>query len=451
MTPEVLARHGARNLPRYTSYPTALRLGPCAEPGPPQAYLAEAAAAAEVSLYVHVPFCERLCWYCGCHTSVSPGYGRIARYHAALLAELQLWAAALGDNAPPLAHLHFGGGSPNALAPRDFLELVRAIRHTFPIRADAEIAAELDPGRLSRAFIAALGEAGVTRVSLGVQTFDPAVQARINRRQPFAQVAEAVANLRASGVGAVNFDLMYGLPGQTPASVGETARLAASLRPQRLAVFGYAHVPWAKKHQSMIREADLAGSAERREQALAADEALTSAGYARIGLDHYALPDDPLTAAAAQNRLRRNFQGYTADPAAVLIPLGASSIGQSPGWIVQNAPRTDEWAKAIAAGRPPITRIARVSAEDRLRGRVIERLMCQLEADVGAICQEEGQPEDALDDCLEAAAPLAADGLCRRVGRRLQVAPEARLLVRAVAAVFDAYLEDGPGRHARAI
>lgn len=451
MTPEVLARYGARNLPRYTSYPTALRLAPHAPPGPPEAYLAEAAGAPDLSLYVHVPFCERLCWYCGCNTSVSPGYGRIARYQAQLLAELQLWTAALGHRPPPLAHVHFGGGSPNALTPPDFLSLVQAIRDAFPVRAQAEVAVELDPGRLSFAFVAALGEAGVTRASLGVQTFDPAVQERINRPQPFAQVAEATANLRACGVEAVNFDLMYGLPGQTPESVGESARLAASLRPQRLAVFGYAHVPWAKKHQAMIREEELGTSAARWEQALAADAALTAAGYARIGLDHYALPGDPLAIAAAQGRLRRNFQGYTADPASVLIPLGASSIGQSPGWIVQNAARTDHWAQAIAAGRAPITRVAQISGEDRLRGRVIEQLMCQLEVDVGALCRAEGHPENLLDDCLEAAAPLVADGLCRREGRSLLVAPEARLLVRAVAALFDAYLEAGPGRHARAI
>lgn len=450
MRPDVLARHGARNLPRYTSYPTALRLAARAEPGPPEHYLAEARGAAALSLYVHVPFCERLCWYCGCNTSVSPQYGRIARYKERLLAELQLWTEALGAPAP-LAHVHFGGGSPNALVAQDFLSLVAAVRAALPIRPEAEIAVELDPGRLTDAFVAALGEAGVTRASLGVQTFDPDVQQRINRPQPFAQVAQAVLQLRACGVASVNLDLMYGLPGQTPESVAASARLAASLRPERLAVFGYAHVPWVKKHQAMIPAQDLAGPAGRWEQALAADTALAAAGYTRIGLDHYALPGDPLAIAAAQGQLRRNFQGYTADPAAVLLPLGASSIGQSPGWIVQNAARTDAWAQAITAGRLPIARAAPVTAEDRLRGRIIEQLMCQLQADVGALCRAAGRAEHALDACLEATAPLVAEGLCRREGRRLLVAPEARLLVRAVAALFDAYLEAGPGRHARAI
>jgi oxygen-independent coproporphyrinogen-3 oxidase len=451
MTPDALLRHGARNLPRYTSYPTALRLAPRGEPGPPGPYLEEVRAAAALSLYAHIPFCERLCWYCGCHTTVAPNYARVARYTDRLAAELALWAEAVGPEPPPLAHLHFGGGSPNALSPQDFLELMQAVARRFPLQAGAEIAVELDPGRLTEGFIAALGAAGVSRVSLGVQTFDPKVQAKINRIQPLAQVAEAMAGLRACGVKAINFDLMYGLPEQSALSVWESARAAAALRPQRLAVFGYAHVPWAKKHQSMIREEELGDVGARWEQACAADEALTGAGYVRIGLDHYALPDDALSIAAAAGRLRRNFQGYTADPAPVLIPLGASSIGQSPGWMVQNAARTDVWAGEIAAGRPPVTRAVRISAEDRLRATVIEQLMCALEADVGALCRAAGQPENALDACLDAAAELEADGLCRREGRLLRVPHGARLLVRAAAALFDAYLDAGPGRHAKAI
>jgi oxygen-independent coproporphyrinogen-3 oxidase len=320
----------------------------------------------------------------------------------------------------------------------------------FALRPGAEIAVELDPGMLSEAFVDAMGPAGVTRASLGVQTFDPVVQAKVNRVQPVEVVEAAVARIRGAGVAGLNFDLMYGLPGQTPDNVAESVRTALSLGPDRVAVFGYAHVPWMKKHQGMIDEAELAGVDGRWEQAEAADAALVGAGYVRIGLDHYALPSDPLARAAATGALRRNFQGYTDDPAPVLIPVGPSSIGAFREGFVQNAIATDEWARAVAAGRLPVARDLEVTADDRLRAAVIERLMCDLAVDVGALCERFGRPADALDGELADAAGLQPDGLCTVAGRRVSVPDPARRLMRVVAACFDARL-GGERRHAKAV
>jgi oxygen-independent coproporphyrinogen-3 oxidase len=438
-----------RNLPRYTSYPTALAFE-ADQAAIGQGWFGATRPDDRLSVYVHVPFCRRLCWYCGCHTTITHGYERVAAYADLLEHEIDLVARRLGEH-DGLAHLHFGGGSPNALNPADFQRLVDRLKDVFGLRPGAEIAAELDPGLLSDAFIEAVGEAGVTRVSLGVQTFDPQVQTLVNRIQPIEQVARAVEGLRQAGVRGMNFDLMYGLPGQTAENVRESARRAAQMRPDRVAVFGYAHVPWTKKHQVMIREADLADLDERWAQAEAADAALVEAGYVRIGLDHYALPDDPLSEAAATGRLRRNFQGYTDDPAPVLVPIGPSSIGQFREGFVQNLAPTDQWAARIAKGEPPLARALALSGEDRLRAAVIERLMCDLTVDVEATCREHGFPSDHLADSVDSLDALRVAGFCIRDGARVTVPEGARRLMRVVAAAFDARLQTTPARHAKAV
>jgi oxygen-independent coproporphyrinogen-3 oxidase len=439
-----------RNLPRYTSYPTSLAFGPAVDDVEARSWLSAMRPDETISAYVHGPFCRRLCWYCGCHTTVVHEYGRVANFHQALMREADLWADALGDHAG-LAHLHFGGGSPNALSPEDFLSLARRLTARLLLRPGAEIAAELDPGMLSADFIDACGEAGVTRISLGVQTFDPEVQTKVNRIQPFEMVAEAARRIRAVGVTGLNFDLMYGLPGQTPGNVRQSVERALELRPDRVAVFGYAHVPWMKKHQVMIKDADLADVHGRWAQAEAADEALVRGGYVRIGLDHYALPDDALSRAAANGGLRRNFQGYTDDPAPVLIPIGPSSIGRLNQGFVQNHVPTDAWSQAITAGRLPVNRILAVGPEDELRAAVIERLMCDLRADVGVVCIEHGFASDALDDAVAEVAALQPAGLAQVEARTVRIPQSARRMMRVVAACFDACLPRSAARHARAV
>jgi len=441
--PAEWAELATRGLPRYTSYPTARAF----EPLPPasaaafDALVGRARPGQTLSAYVHVPFCRRLCWYCGCHTSVVHDYARIAAFHQAALDEVDLWAARLGEH-DGLAHLHVGGGSPNALSPEDFVRLVERLSNRFGLRPGAEIAVELDPALLEPAFAQAAGASGVTRASLGVQTLDPDVQARINRIQSFDRVAQAVADLRAAGVGAINFDLMYGLPGQSAMSVTATAEQAVLLRPDRLAVFGYAHVPWMKKHQAMIQEAELADVPGRWEQAAAIDAVLVNAGYLRIGLDHYARVDDALVTALHSGRLRRNFQGYTDDPADRLIPVGPSAIGQFEPGYVQNAIAHDAWRRSVAEGRLPVARRLLLTPEDRLRAEIIERLMCELQVDVVAVCRAHGFEADHLNEAIQAAAELARLGLCQVEAGRITVPEPARRLLRLTAACFDADTPD---------
>ena len=448
--PPAWRSHAARSLPRYTSYPTAIAFEPVADDAETRTWLSAIRPDQTISAYVHVPFCRRLCWYCGCHTSVVHDYDRVGAFFETLMREVDLWADDLGPHAGA-AHLHFGGGSPNALSPDHFRTLVLHMADRFALRPGAEVAVELDPGMLSDAFIDAAGAAGVTRASLGVQTFDGDVQVRVNRIQPFDRVAAATRRLRQVGVDAINFDLMYGLPGQTPENVAASTAAAASLRPDRVAVFGYAHVPWMKKHQVMIKEGELPDGDGRWAQAEAADAVLRAAGYLRIGLDHYALPDDPLALAAAAGTLRRNFQGYTDDPAPVLVPVGPSSIGRFAAGFVQNAAATDVWSRAVESGCLPVARSLLVSAEDDLRAGVIERLMCDLTVDVGSECLGRGFEATALDAAIAAASALQIDGLCRVEGRTVTIPAEAFRLMRVVAACFDAGLLPAERRHARAV
>ena len=447
---EALLVHASRNLPRYTSYPTALAFQSAPDDALTRGWLDAIQPTDAVSIYVHVPFCERLCWYCGCHTSVPNGYDRIADFLGHLRSELDLWSDAMPPHAGA-AHVHFGGGSPNSLSGDDFSSLLASISRRFSLRPGAEVAVELDPGNLDGDFARGLGAAGVTRASLGVQTFDPDVQRLVNRIQPFERVETAVADIRSGGVKAINFDMMYGLPGQTPDNVADSLRTALSLAPDRVALFGYAHVPWMKKHQAMIRQEDLADVAGRWSQAEAAEAVLIDHGYVRIGMDHFAHPDDPMAAQLAKGGLRRNFQGYTDDPASVLIGLGPSAISAFPQGYAQNASRVDQWASAAKQGHLPVARQLATTAEDRLRAAVIERLMCDLEADVGSVCVDYGCAVTALDDSLIAVRALAADGLCTVVGRMISVSPEISRLVRVVAACFDQKLAPLTTKHSLAI
>ena len=447
---DALMRHALRDLPRYTSYPTAAHFSEQVNEPIARLWASGVDPSDPISIYVHVPFCEKLCWYCGCHTSVPNGYDRVAALARRLETEIGLWAEALDEHGGA-AHIHFGGGSPNALSPEDFERIARRLRSVFRLRPDAEFAVELDPRTLRPDFIEALGRAGVNRASLGVQTFDQIVQSKINRHQPYEQVAEAVRHLRAVGVKAINFDLMYGLPAQTEANITDTVEQAVTLRPDRIAMFGYAHVPWFAKHQKMIKDEDLADSAGRWAQATAADEALLAAGYVRVGLDHYALPTDSMALAAHTGGLRRNFQGYTTDPARTVIGIGPSSIGAFEQGLVQNTKALDRWNAAIDQGRLPVERGLILTHDDRIRAAAIERIMCDLTVDVAAICARFNAEPDALDDGLNQARLLAAEGLCRVDGTRITVSPAGRRLVRVVASVFDASLTNTPGRHAKAV
>ena len=411
-------------------------------------------ADAPLSLYLHVPFCDRLCFYCGCNTGVVRLESSHRAYAGRLVEEIERVAVAIGRRLPA-RHVHWGGGTPTTLPADELVRVMRRLRELFAFQPDAEIAIEIDPTSLQRDRLAALGEMGVTRISLGVQDLEPAVQEAIGRRQSYEQTEACARAARGLGVHSLNLDLIYGLPLQTVASVTRTARRALDLGADRVAVFGYAHVPWMKKQQAVIREDSLPGAAERFAQQQAIHRALTEdGGYAAIGLDHYARPTDGMAIAAAAGRLRRGFQGYTTDDAPALLGFGASAISQLPGGYAQNATTAAAYNATIDAGGLATARGVGLHAEDRLRREVIERLMCALEVDLVATAQAHGaDPEGLLADAA-GLARFVADGLATFDGRRVAVTERGRPFLRSVAALFDAYLavrEEGEPRHARAI
>ncbi|MDE2005557.1 MAG: oxygen-independent coproporphyrinogen III oxidase [Rhodospirillales bacterium] len=450
MNVETLLEKYDRRVPRYTSYPTAPHFTGAVDEAVYRTWLGELPAEAALSLYLHVPFCAELCWFCGCHTTATRRPEPLAAYARVLMAEIDLLADAL-PAALPVRHLHWGGGTPTALGPVWMQAIAARLASRFGFAAEAEIAVEIDPRTLTEDTADALAAMGTTRASLGVQDFDPAVQAAVNRHQSLAVTAAAASRLRARGIGAINLDLIYGLPHQTEDGVARTVAEALTLAPDRVAVFGYAHVPWMKRQQRLIDEAALPGPASRFAQREAAERTILGAGYVAVGLDHYALPTDALAVAARAGGVRRNFQGYTTDAAPVLLGLGASSIGALPQGYAQNAAPIPEWRDAVRAGRLPIARGVALSAEDRLRRDAIEQVMCAGKADLAAIAARHGVGAEALMGAAPALAAQAEDGLIRWDGRRVAVTPRGRPFLRAVASAFDAYLRPDMVRHAAAI
>jgi oxygen-independent coproporphyrinogen III oxidase len=442
MTPVALAL-AERAVPRYTSYPTAAQFTAAVDANVYAGWLA-ALPDAGISLYIHVPYCAELCLYCGCHTKALRREEPLDDYADLLAREIALVAARIGRR--KLLHLHWGGGTPSVLGARRLAALTAQLRRAFDLDGVIEHAIELDPRGTPPALIAALADMGFNRASLGVQDFSPHVQAAIGRVQSFETVAEAVRRLREAGIAAINFDLMYGLPRQNEDDVRRTVDLASALRPGRLALFGYAHVPWFKTQQKLIDASTLPGVGERFAQAAAARELLAGFGYLPIGLDHFAEPDDSLALAAREGRLRRNFQGYTVDAAGALIGLGASAISRLPQGFAQNAPGVGAYARAVGAGRFATARGIALTGEDRARGRIIEQLMCDFAVDLTG-------PNEELDLTadLEALASMCAEGLLEIDGTYLEVTDAGRPFVRLMAAAFDRYLAPGAPRHSRAV
>ena len=446
---ELLPAYDTR-APRYTSYPTAVQFTPEVGPEAYAQWLAQAPLSEPLSVYVHIPFCARLCWYCGCNTRVVHRREPIADYVALLCDEIGLVARQLPGRARVRA-IHLGGGTPNMLSPNDLAVLFDGLRDAFDLEAGAEIAAELDPAQLTADWAQAAARQGLNRASLGVQDLSPGVQAAVNRHEPFEVVRDASGWLRAAGVEALNFDLMYGLPRQTASDVLTTLDRVLTLHPNRIALFGYAHVPWMKTHQKLLPEAELPGAAERLEQSQAAADRLQAEGYIAVGMDHFARPDDSMAIALAQGALRRNFQGYTADRAGTLIGFGVSAIGQLPQGYVQNQPSELLWRAAVQRGRLPTARGVALSAEDRFRGEVIERLMCDLEVDLRDVAARHARQIGDLAESVAALAPLVADDLVEINGDRIRITELGRPFLRSACAQFDAYLDREALRHSRVV
>ena len=445
----ILARYPAA-VPRYTSYPTAphfqAELGADLLPR----MLASVSPGERVSLYLHIPFCDKLCWFCGCHTKHTLKYDPVAAYVGTLLEEIGRVAATIGFRAP-VGHIHFGGGSPSMLSAADMTRLGDALRGAFTVDAQTEISVEIDPSDVTDETLRGLQALGLTRASIGVQDFDVEVQQAINRPQSFELTRDVAAALRGIGVRSLNIDALYGLPLQSEQRLAATIAKVIELRPDRVALFGYAHVPWLKKHQTMIRDADLPDGLARFHQAALASRMMREAGYEAIGIDHFARPGDALAIAAREGTLHRNFQGYTTDTCTTLIGLGASSIGSFADGYVQNIVPTAQYAEAIARGELAGSRGYELTEDDRVRGWMITRLMCDFAIDFNAMDARFGA---AAAPYLREARMIAAgdsDRLCVIEGARFVVPPDMRAFTRIVAARFDAYLNASEARYSKAV
>ncbi|WP_420430730.1 oxygen-independent coproporphyrinogen III oxidase [Hyphobacterium sp.] len=433
---ETHLKYAVQNTPRYTSYPTAPHFQEGITGKVYASWLGELGRSDTGSLYVHIPYCREMCWYCGCSTRATRRQAPIAAYLETLMREIKQ-TAALAPERLRIGHLHFGGGTPTILSGDQLAALMEALRRHFDIDPEAEIAIEIDPRVFTPELASNLVGLGVNRASIGVQTFDPVVQAKINRTQSYDTVARCTEALRHAGINRISFDILYGLPAQTRDSCINTLRQALQLRPDRVSVFGYAHVPHMRRQQRLIDENDLPKPAARIEQALAIAEALAGEGYVQIGIDHYARADDNLARLAAAKGVCRNFQGYTTDQSSFLIGLGASAISRLPRGYAQNTADVRAWSQAIETVQLATCRGIELSREDRVRGAVIERLMCDLEADIGAIAASQGTSLDLPD-----LADLEADGLVLCNGSRIAIPESCRMLARIVAARFDAHLQN---------
>lgn len=438
-----------RPVPRYTSYPPAT----CFTPAGTDAEHAHnlCFAPASLGLYVHIPFCSSLCHYCGCHMKVVRDYVHVADYLETLLTE----SALVGDMLPlhsAIHDVHFGGGSPSIIHPDDFFKLMQNMRDVLPIAPDAAIALEADPRMATPEHIEAYAAAGVTRLSLGVQDLNQHVLKLVNRPQTPEQTMAALRLCRARGIN-VNFDLMYGLPGQTPASIALTLQQATAMRPDRISFFGYAHVPWVKKHMNLLSGNLLPSPSMRLDMAAAGARILEDAGYVPIGIDHFALPGDDMAKAATAGTLRRNFQGYTTLSAEGLIGLGTSAISDLPRGYAQNTTDIIRYGREIRAGRLPVAREYARAPEDAPCAHVIERLMCDLAVDLEDTARRFDLSEDIFTPALRDLAPFFTENLIYiENGSRLVIRLEARLLTRIICLAFDRHaIPSLQPRHAQAI
>lgn len=449
LSPELIARYAAP-VPRYTSYPTAPHFHDGVNANTYAGWLSTLPENARLSLYAHMPFCDTLCWFCGCNTKITQQYKPIERYLSALLEEVDSVANAV----PPthvVDHIHWGGGSPTILSANDIRRLMAGLRGSFTMASDVEFAVEVDPRGLDQERIDALAQSGLTRVSIGVQDFDPKVQAAINRIQSVEETRRVIDAFRALGVKSLNIDAIYGLPGQGEAELLNTLREVVKFQPDRIALFGYAHVPWMKRHQLMIKEADLPGIIERHAHAELAAAMLVSQGYVRIGIDHFALPHDSLAIAAVKGVLQRNFQGYTVDNADALIGLGASSIGKLPHGFVQNVTAIGDYQRRVALGNLAVAKGVALTAEDIIRSHTIERIMCDLAFNADDILARFG---DAARPVLAEGAMIAQgnwDGLIEPTATGFRITDKGRPFARTIAGQFDAYLPSGKAKHSLAV
>jgi len=434
--------------PRYTSYPTAHHFTPQINAEIYSKWLGSVAENAETSVYVHIPFCRELCWFCGCHTKITNHYAPITRYVGALLNEISLVKNLKGAKGK-FTNIHFGGGSPSILNGDDLQAIMNAIGDMFAAKPTGEVAIELDPRTTTSENIKLYKHLGFNRVSLGIQDFDEKVQVAINRVQPYELVANVVQQLRDAGLNQINFDLIYGLPLQTLEGFRKTLEQALALNPSRLALFSYAHVPSVKKHQSLIDVATLPSDVEKLAIYEMAYQMLVDAGYVAIGIDHFAKPDDPLSVAMHDRSLRRNFQGYVTDTTNTLIGLGVSAISQFPDGYAQATTNSLDYRTAIENDDLPIKRGYAFNDEDKIRKKVIDDLMCFLSVDLRTICREFGLAQNHFARELEQLKKPEYQDIASEKDSFIQVSSQHKMAARVVATLFDEYKITTAGRYSK--
>ena len=435
MNPDLVKSYSAP-APRYTSYPTAQQFSPAVQSTQYAEWLSQLSDGVKLSIYCHIPYCQSLCWYCGCTTKALRRYDPVAAYMETIRREIANVAALVPVN-HEITHIHWGGGTPNILQPADIGRLTGTLRRLYRVAIDAEFAVEIDPRHLDPCQVTAFALAGVNRVSIGVQDFDPAVQAAINREQSFEMTHRAISMFRERGIASINVDLVYGLPRQTCDSVSRTIRKVLTLRPDRIATFGYAHLPSRLVHQRLIDNATLPDALERFAQSQLLAKLLTDAGYLRVGMDHFALPTDHL----ASKALKRNFQGYSTEQADALLGFGASAIGQLPQGFVQNATATGEYITKIGKSRLAAVRGVALTDDDRARGAAIEQLMCQMEFEQTPLVARFG---NAATPVIKIAGDLISadtNGFIVRTSDGFAITPAGRPFVRTICTAFDRYFQ----------
>ncbi len=424
-------------VPRYTSYPTAPHFNNDVGVNLYEDWITGIKPGSSVSLYIHVPFCRRLCWFCACRTQGTQTDNPVIAYVDVLKAELDLLAARLPQGVT-LSRLHWGGGTPTLLNPDLMRDLATRILDVIPLGPGAEFSVEIDPNEIDQARLDALAEAGMNRASIGVQDFDDEIQKTIGRVQSYDTTRAAVDMIRARGITSLNADILYGLPHQTKSRMTESVQKLLSLNPDRVALYGYAHVPWMAKRQQLIPSDALPTPEQRLELFETARRLFLWDDYAEIGIDHFATQDDGLTHALRAGRLKRNFQGYTDDQAEVLIGVGASSISRFPQGYAQNAPATSAYTKAIREGRFSTSRGHLFKGQDILRARLIEALMCDFQINSAEILRDHNISAQELNEMYQK-ANADFNNLLHVTKDGLFIPPEARPLTRMIARSFDAY------------
>ena len=432
--------------PRYTSYPTAPHFKDDISQEEFASWINSVKPDSKISLYIHIPFCSKICHYCGCHTKLTRNEDAIEQYVDFLIKEFELVASKL-DNSVQINHIHFGGGTPTILAPKNFDKLINAINKNFKLSSDCETALEVDPRTITIDKVKSYSNCKINRVSFGIQDFNIDVQKAIHRVQPFELIEEVTNLFRANNIDAINFDLIYGLPKQNLKIIEENIDISLKLSPTRIAFFGYAHVPWMKKNMQLINDSDLPNQLERLKMFDLAYDKFQANGFFPIGLDHFARENDKMLTSYLEKNLHRNFQGYTTDNATTLIGFGVSSISYFDQGYVQNLTSIKQYKDHISNNKFTYQKSIKISNDDKIRREVINNIMCYLEVDLNLIYKKYGLSEDYFKNEILNLFPLIDDDLISFQDNLIKVNKKARQISRILSSIFDKYFKGGLNKH----